>query len=282
MRDARRTGDDAEQKAERNLSFTRDPRAVRRRRRQQGGRGRPVSLSRARGCSRWCRCRAPMSTPISRRRSSKRSAPARRSISRSIPSAGAWCRASSKSIAPASGVAVFAAAARQRDRQFHQGRAARSRCASPSRPRRSRSGALRPGLSVVATDPHPRREPAEPDPARHARLRRQGARERRQAVSDAARPRAGRLAPSTRFAAAPARRLHLHGVRHVHGDPGHPDRLGVAVANPGRPVGLAGRGHLGPDRLSDRRSDHDPAVGLSVARLLDARSSSPSRPPASR
>ena len=65
-------------------------------------------------------------------------------------------------------------------------------------------------------------------------------------------------------------RLHHHGVRDVHVDPGHPDRLGVLERNPGRPVGELERGLLGPDRLSDRRSDRDPAVGIFVARLRHA------------
>ena len=66
--------------------------------------------------------------------------------------------------------------------------------------------------------------------------------------------------------AAPARRLPRHVLRHVHGDPRHPDRLVVARRDSGRPVGLGRRNPLGADRLSDRRGDRDPAVGLPVAR----------------
>ena len=49
------------------------------------------------------------------------------------------------------------------------------------------------------------------------------------------RRRRGRAGPHR---AAPARRLPGHGVRHVHGDPGHPDRLGLADRDPGRPLRL--------------------------------------------
>ena len=41
------------------------------------------------------------------------------------------------------------------------------------------------------------------------------------------------------------------------------------------------RDHLGADVLSDRRGDHDPAVGLSVARARHAHPVRASRPPAS-
>ncbi len=61
-----------------------------------------------------------------------------------------------------------------------------------------------------------------------------------------------------------------HGVRHVHVDPGHPGRLGLAHRHPGRPVGELDRGVLGADRLSDRRSDRDPAVRIPVARARHA------------
>ena len=61
-----------------------------------------------------------------------------------------------------------------------------------------------------------------------------------------------------------------HGVRDVHVDPGHPDRLGLAHRYPGRPVGEFERGVVGPDRVSDRRSDRDPAVRIPVARARHA------------
>ena len=69
---------------------------------------------------------------------------------------------------------------------------------------------------------------------------------------------------------APDLRVLLHGLRHVHGDPGHPDRLGLARRDPGRPLRLVGGDLLGADELPDRRSDHDPAVGHALARALDA------------
>ena len=61
-----------------------------------------------------------------------------------------------------------------------------------------------------------------------------------------------------------------HGVRDVHVDPGHPGRLGVAHRNPGRPVGQFERSVVGPDRVSDRRSDRDSAVRIPVARVRHA------------
>ena len=65
-------------------------------------------------------------------------------------------------------------------------------------------------------------------------------------------------------------RVHLHGLRHVHGDPRHPDRLRVACRNSGRAFGVRRRDLLGPDKLPDRRSDHDSAFGHPVADLVDA------------
>ena len=81
---------------------------------------------------------------------------------------------------------------------------------------------------------------------------------------------------------AQARRLPRHGLRHVHGDPRHPDRLGLADRDPGRPRRLGRRDLLGADRLSDRRGHHDPALGLSVAGASRRAGSSRSPPAASR
>ncbi len=70
--------------------------------------------------------------------------------------------------------------------------------------------------------------------------------------------------------AAPARGLPGDGVRHVHGDPGHPDRLRLAGRDPGRPVGKRRRDLVGADVLPDRRSRDDPALGLPRAGAVDA------------
>ena len=99
---ARRTCERGRARRARSL-LHRDPRAVRRRRRQQGGRGRAISCSRARGCSPSCRSTRSMSTPISRRRSSPTSSRGRRSTSRSTPSAARRIEGVVRSIAPASG-----------------------------------------------------------------------------------------------------------------------------------------------------------------------------------
>ena len=95
-------------------------------------------------------------------------------------------------------------------------------------------------------------------------------------------PPAGRPPRPSAFESAQARRLHLHGVRHVHGDPGHPDRLGLAVGNSGRPFGVADEITWVQTSYLDRRSDHDPAFGISVARLFHPHRLRRSRPPASR
>ena len=59
-------------------------------------------------------------------------------------------------------------------------------------------------------------------------------------------------------------------LRQVHGAARHPDRRLLAAADRRRPVGGARRDQLGPDRLSDRRNHHDPAVRLADPRVLDA------------
>ena len=152
-----------------------------------------------------------------------------------------------------------------------------SRCASPS-PSDPRKAAC-----VPACPSSPRCTPAtkRPKPTLLGALgpaskTRQGAKLERRDRDPRARRTRRRAGGSRRrrrpqFRQAQARRLHLHGVRHVHGDPGHPDRLGLAFADPGRPLGVVGRDHLGPDELSDRRSHHDPAIGIPVARDFDAR-----------
>ena len=71
--------------------------------------------------------------------------------------------------------------------------------------------------------------------------------------------------------ATPARRLSCDGLRHVHGDPRHPDRLGVAGRDPGRTFGERRRNLLGADVVSHRRSRDDPAIGIPGARAFDAR-----------
>ena len=75
-----------------------------------------------------------------------------------------------------------------------------------------------------------------------ARLRRLSQAERahvmaRSPVSDSSGRRQCRARASRSHRAAPAVRLPHHGVRHVHGDPGHPDRLGLARprSRPGLP-----------------------------------------------
>ena len=274
--EAERTRDElvtALAKAERDLVVHRDPRPVRRRGRQQGGRGRQYRRSRERGCWRWCRstsvlCRRQFQGDPARRASSpgqkvdvavdaldgrairrrrrRRSRPPRARSSR-------CCRPTTRpAISPRScsaspvRIAVAAGGARRRRRC---GRACRwsppSTPATRAAPKPTLLGVLGIGAAAKARTPCGDAPPRPPSMTPRAGCARRG------------RP------PRLRAA---ARRLHLHGVRHVHGDPGHPDRLGFAVADPGRPVGLARRDHLGPDRLSDRRSDHDPAVGLPVAR----------------
>ncbi len=90
-------------------------------------------------------------------------------------------------------------------------------------------------------------------------------------------PRAVR--PSRRIASCPSRKggdrypqadhLRRDGVRDVHGDPGHPDRVGLAERDPGRAVGEFGGGGLGSDELPHRRGHHDPALRDPVTRLFD-------------
>ena len=121
-----------------------------------------------------------------------------------------------------------------------------SRCASPSPRKRSRRSRLRPGLSVVATV-HTR------DPTRRSRRCSARSGSRRRAEAPSREQRASRYGPAARpgrrprrraggvrsaFSTSQARRLHLHGVRDVHGDPGHPDRLGLAFADPGGALGF--------------------------------------------
>ena len=104
---------------------------------------------------------------------------------------------------------------------------------------------LRPGLSVVATV-HTR-DPDAPKPTLLGALGLEALGDKSdEAVSDAvAAIRPGGSTPATdrrrarlcgraaKFLAQATRGVHLHGVRDVHGDPGHPDRFGLAVADPG-------------------------------------------------
>ena len=57
---------------------------------------------------------------------------------------------------------------------------------------------------------------------------------------------------AARFLAQAGRGVHLHGVRDVHGDPGHPDRLSFPFADPGWALGFVRRSHLGADQLPGR------------------------------
>src|SRR6202167_5064671 len=88
---------------------------------------------------------------------------------------------------------------------------------------------LRSGLSVVATV-HTR-DPARRGVAGHRSY---------------CRASGGRAA---RFLAQAGRGIHLHGVRDVHGDPGHPDRVTVPFADPDRPLRVVRRSHLGANQL---------------------------------
>ena len=68
---------------------------------------------------------------------------------------------------------------------------------------------------------------------------------------------------------APDRGVHRHGLRHVHGDPRHSDRLGLAFRNSSRHLRQRRRNPLGADELPHCRGHYDPAVGISVARHFD-------------
>ena len=140
---------------------------------------------------------------------------------------------------------------------------------------RRRAGLLRPGMSVVVS--------VDTKPG----ARRQHARSRRAATTPRARSPATRVPwlrrrphlptrirrrsrPRTRDRSAPADRLPRHGVRHVHGDPRHPDRLGLADRDPGRP-------RRQPNEISWVQTAYliaevidDPALGLPVARARHA------------
>ena len=73
----------------------------------------------------------------------------------------------------------------------------------------------------------------------------------------------------------PEGRLLRHDHRHVHGDPGCPDRRQLAGRYPGRIVGQHRGNQLGPDLLPDRRSGDDPAVRHAGAHPLHARAVQP-------
>ena len=264
-------------KAERDLSFTRIRRAIRRRRSatRRSNSGNIVSAGHA-PAGRWCRSTASMSTPISRRPNSPSSSPGRRSMSPSTPRRQGRSRRGDVDRARL-GRAVLAAAARQRHRQFHQGRAARR---GPHR-LRARGGPkdtpLRPGPFRRRDRAYPRRDAPKPTLlgalGLWASRRRARGRERR-----------------------PRRERRRRARRGPHGAGGASSRSTSASSRPSsswcsgcswrswtsrssRPrcrqiqAGLSassGRGHLGADELSRRRSHHDPAVGLPVARVFDA------------
>jgi len=179
------------------------------------------------------RCSPPMSTPISRRRSSTRfTRPEGRRRDRFVRRPGRARRR--QSVSPAFRRRVRAAAADNATAispKVVQRFPVRIAIAPDALAREP----LRAGLSVVADHPHPRRKPAAPLAARIVRPGRQG---RRSGDASERRRRDSRAGPTRRpaggaaFRTQAAVRLRLHGVRDVHGDPGHPDRLGVAAADP--------------------------------------------------
>ncbi len=142
---------------------------------------------------------------------------------------------------------------------------------------------LRPGMSVVVsvnTKPDAADDaPAGSRPPTVVDRRRQLSAAARQGVSSwptttrSSRPERQRRSHRS----APPRRLPGDGVRHVHGDPRHPDRVGLADRDPGRPCRQLERDHLGADGLPHRRGGDDPAVGVPVARARARASCSPSR-----
>ena len=93
----------------------------------------------------------------------------------------------------------------------------------------AQQGLLRPGLSVVV-DVDTR---TSADAPRLASLKSQRPWPQRLPSTQGPAP-AGREAGAARTGAGSS--PSLHGLRHVHGDPGHPDRLGLAGRDPGRPV----------------------------------------------
>ena len=149
------------------------------------------------------------------------------------------------------------AAARQRDRQLHQGRAARPG-EDRARPGRQRSPAtLRPGMSVVADHQHQA-------VARHGRggraLSRAPRPERSWSCRAHRRPRipAARRRPWTRPACRPGSRSPRAG-RRLHGDPQYPDHQCLAARHRGRHRHRRRQRRLDLDLLSHRRDHRHPA-----------------------
>ena len=170
-------------KAERDLSLHRDPRAVRRRRRQQGGRARPIcAAGRAAagaGAAGQRLCRRQFQGDPARRRSG----PARRSTSPSTRSAAGSIQGVVTSIAPASGAQFSLLPPDNATGNFTKVVQRVPVRIALRRRRRSRTATLRPGLSVVATV-HTRDESAaEADAARRARISARRPAEGAQAVS---------------------------------------------------------------------------------------------------
>ena len=194
------------------------------------------------------------------------------------------------------GRAVLAAAARQRDRQFHQGRAARSGAHRARSPRRSRTArCARACRSSPRCTRATKASRSRRCSARSASARQEGAvrERRRRRTRRSPRPAAAAVASAVaRGAVAPPaeeqfdKRKLAAFIFMVFGMFMAILDIQIVSASlsrdPGGPFGLAGRSHLGADELSRRRSHHDPAVGLPVARVSRRASSSRSRPPASR
>ena len=138
----------------------RRPRAVRRRHRQQGGRGRRLRHRRQAARRRWCRSPTSMSTPTSRRRSSPASSPAQTADLSVDAYPDRDIEGTVESLAPALGRGVLAAAAGERHRQLHQDRPARAGAHRGAGRRRPRGpAAARPVGRGRGRHPHARAEP---------------------------------------------------------------------------------------------------------------------------
>ena len=150
----------------------RDPRAVRRRGRQPRHAGRRLRAARRSGSRAWCRSTPSMSTPTSRRRSSRELQPGQ-PVSIAVDALpGRTHRGHGRERRAGLRLGVLAAAARQRDRQLHQDRAAPAG-AHPVPAEVAEQGLLRPGMSVVVERRHqagaPRHRAREHGRAAHER-----------------------------------------------------------------------------------------------------------------
>ena len=122
--------------------------------------------------------------------------------------------------------------------------------------------------SCSTATPAPR--PAAPRPVGHGRRRRATRGDRHER-----RRHQRRRSPSSAAGASCRRcgeglRLRHHVRRLLHRAARHPDRLGLAARHRRRAVGRRRRDRLGADQLPDRRDHRHPAVGLAVARDVDA------------